>query len=319
MAYQNRLVPTLEGQALVATVEGLSVEDLRDLVAGPTTSLPPACFAVSSGGASHAVTLAGGFYRLKRRTKVVGVAGVSAGALVSAALAYGVPAAAVLDLFVELLQGDKILDRRPAHEGGILARGWGVCRWEVLRRAVVDMLGAKTTLGDSPIPIVVVVTDGYFKRPIYLSKRDTPHVLVADALAVSSAVWPLAPMQEIPSHFAAIGNRLCFDGGYTDNFPNHVFDEREEPTIGLRLGGDCPVADRLEDLDDAACAALEALTWAAQTSKTTRADAVVVDVPTAKLGSGFNFNLTPELVRARWTAGEDAIDARFPLTDGARS
>lgn len=289
-----------------------AVSFLEELARPAAKGLPPICYAAVSGGASHVATLAGALFRLAERRAVCGAAGVSAGAIVAAALAFGIPGGKVLELLCHLLSGNRVLDRQI---GGPFVDGWGLCQWNVIRDEVGKLLGPKTTLGDSPVPLVVVVSDAYFRVPRYLSKRDTPSVSVVDALGTSSQIWPLAPMRPIPTWASVVGNRRFFDGGFGDNFPDHVFDEKEEPTVGLRLGGAPAEAVRLDSLDDAAFAALETMTYAAQQSKTKRDDGLTVDVDTTGLGSGFDFDLSPEVTRARYARGVATIDA-LPLDDG---
>ncbi len=290
---------------------GVTWGHLRDLVAPRSPALPASGFVAVSGGATFAPLLAAAAYRVAELMRAAGGelkggAGVSAGGLAVAALVFGVPLAKIEALFVELLAANRVLDRKP---GGLILEGWGVCHWEVIRDAAAELFGAKTTMGDAPLPLVLVVTDAYFKRPIYLSKRDTPKVTIVDGLARTSSIWPFAPMLPMPSHADVIGNRRVFDGGFVDNFPNHVFDHLDAPTVGLRLGGEPAAAVRLEDLDDAIACALEALTWSSQQSKSKRDDSIVIDVDTSGLGSGFDFNLKPSDVRNRMDAGTAAVDA----------
>jgi predicted acylesterase/phospholipase RssA len=269
----------------------------------------PAVNAVLPGGATHVPTLGGALYALQKHASVLRVAGVSAGALMAIAFAFGIPESRILHILQDLLADEKILDKSV-----LAAKRFGRCSWRRIPDAVVDMLGKGTTLGESPIPLTIVVTDAWTSRPVYLSSLTTPKVLVEEAAGATSAILPVASMQYLPSY---LPKRLYFDGGFTDNFPDQVWDREPEPTVSFSLVGKDVDNDGQDDVrpvrewdfDDAAMAVANALTFAASASKSSRDDRV--HVPLKTIGSGFDFSLTPAETKARWDAGAAPVHARF--------
>lgn len=266
---------------------------------------------VTAGGASHVATLAGALFALDKRVEIVGVGGTSAGALASIGLAFGVPAEQVFATLRRLLKDNRVLDksiRTATGRAGFDGPGFGLCRWDTVREAIRDMIGPGKRMRDAEIPLFVTVVDTYTRRGRVISSWDpaTRDVFVDEAGAATAAVWPLAAMQPIPS--LGTGNRLYADGGFWRNYPIEVFEHAPESTIGLRLvSGDddgepdvTPVRSHL----DASVAMLEAMLHNASTPNTRRAD--FTDVAISSIGSGFDFDLTDEEIRARWFAGRRA-------------
>jgi len=255
------------------------------------------------GGASHAPTLAGGLYYLDTVYDVVAVAGASAGALSAIAYAFGVPLKDLLRVLTRLLQKDRVLDRSLAATGR-----YGRCAWEVIGEAVKELVGAHTTMGEALVPLLIVVTDARTSRPVYLSSWATPNVLVWEAAAATSALIPLASMKYIPSYRPG---RLYYDGGFTDNNPDHVFDSAPEPTYSFRLAGPDRDGDGIEDeidlgewqFDRAAMSIAKSLTYAPGSSKSRRTDRVCI--PLRAKGSGLDFSLTPKEIEDRFKTGWD--------------
>jgi predicted acylesterase/phospholipase RssA len=253
------------------------------------------------GGASHAPTLAGGLYYLDTVYDVVAVAGASAGALSAIAYAFGVDLAELTRVLMKLLQKDRVLDRSLGATGR-----YGRCAWNVIGEAVKELVGAETTLGQALTPLVVVVTDARTSRPVYLSSWATPNVLVWEAAAATSALIPLASMKYIPSYRPG---RLYYDGGFTDNNPDHVFDSAPEPTWSFDLVGPDRDGDGQDDeiplgewqFDKAAMSVAKSLTYAAGASKSRRTDRVCI--PLRAKGSGLDFSLTPDQITDRIRTG----------------
>jgi predicted acylesterase/phospholipase RssA len=291
-------------------VDDVTLGDLKALVAGAqqrSHDVGSPCFAAVAGGAGHGPTLGGGLYELAKARRILGVSGVSIGFINAVAFVFGVTAEKLLGIYVDLLQESRILDRHLVPLVG--DRGKGLCEWRVMREAIAELIGTTTTMGDAPLPLVAVVTDSQYRRPLMISKRDHPRALVCEVGAATTAIWPIADLQEIPS--LDLGNRLWGDGGFCDNLPTSAWDERTEAaTVGLRLSqptehqrlGDGPL--------DVALAMAEAALWAGQQDRSKADDAVVVDLPC--IGSGFNFDVSPSEVRARWAAGAAAVSAKWP-------
>lgn len=273
--------------------------------------------AVVAGGASHVATLAGALYALDEVVDLTAVGGTSAGALSAIGIAFGIPATTTFQVLSHLLQSNRVLDRKLA---GPLTRGYGFCKWDVIREGVRQLVGPNARMGDSIIPLFVVVTDTYTRRPVIISSWDpaTANALVVEAGTATARVWPLADLGEIPS--LGTGNRLFGDGGHTKNYPVDVFDEDRagvpsDPVIGLRLEQDDVDGDGQLDVKpvrsllDAAIAMAEATLTVAGNPNTKRADFDDVRIRTG--GSGFDFDLSPTEIKARWLRGRRVVIDRF--------
>jgi hypothetical protein len=258
------------------------------------------------GGASHVATLAGADAALASLVDFAGVSGVSAGGLVAVARAFNVAAARTQALIEDMLQDSRVLDINPFRLGD-----GGVCAWEVIPKAVDKLIGPGRTFQEAVHPLCVVATNLDTGGPRYLSSWLTPTVKVREAARATSAIPGIAPTVAIPSLGTSLSPdiRLHTDGGVTDNTCDDVFDDEKEPRIALRLrGGNDLVRVRHGDNIGQAFAVFRAATWAASRLKSTRKDGLVIDLPA--LGSGFNFDLTVDEIRARWRAGYDAVMAR---------
>lgn len=262
-------------------------------------------WAVLPGAASHAPDEAGALYELDSVFDILGVAGVSAGAINGAVYAFGLDLHTVSGLYEELLQKDRMLDRSL-----LAAPRFGMCEWKVVQDQLHKLLGKKTTLGQSIIPLCVVVTDARSSRPVYFSSWATPDVNVGEVVGGSTALIPLASMRYIPSYVPV---RLYYDGGFTDNFPNHVFDDRAERTVAFKLiETDRDKDNREDDIDfhewdmgGAAASVVRSVTYAASASKTTRDDQLII--PIHLQGSGLDFSLSVQEIRDRIKNGREAV------------
>lgn len=257
------------------------------------------------GAASHVATVAGFAIGVSRLVRIAMVAGVSAGALVAILVAFK-KIHLLPKLLEKWLQANRLLDMRP--DGAI-----GLCAWEVIPRIVDEVLGPNVTMGEAKLPLVIVVTDvdkaARGEDPTtYLTSWGTPHVLVREAAAATSALYPLARMVRIPSFGSAMSPdlRLWMDGGFAKNLPDQVFDDQPQRGISLGLrpqpvttGKTTRVGER--DAVDQAKAVLGALTAAADRPSTKRTDGLHL-VATAH-GSGLDFSLSPAEVRERISAG----------------
>lgn len=275
--------------------------------------------AVTSGGASHVATLAGALYALDEVADVTAVGGTSAGALASIGLAFGVPSSTVFKVLTRLLQENRVLDKKIT---GPLSRGYGFCKWNVIREAVRELVGPAACMGDAVIPLFVVVTDSYTRKPVVISSWNpsTAHVKVDEAGTATAAVWPIADLQQIPS--LGFGNRLYGDGGFVKNYPVGVFDGDHEgvsndPVVGLRLEQDDVDGDGQIDLTPvrsplaAAIAMAEATLNNAGEPDTSRGD--FEDVRIRCGGSGFDFDLSDVEIKARWLRGRRAVIDRYGI------
>jgi len=258
------------------------------------------------GGAGHALALAGADSALDELGPALGYAGVSAGALIAIARAFGIGHARLQAVLERLLQQDRLLDIAPLRLGDA-----GLCAWDVVPRTIDELLGRGVTMGEARVPLIVVVTDLDSGAPRYLSSQHTPRVLVSEAARATSAFPGIAPQLTIPSLGTAMSPdiRLHTDGGVTDNTADHVWDDRVAPRVALRLVGSEPLRRvRHGEPIAQALALFNALTFAPSTLKSRRLDGVVIDVP--RVGDGLDFSLSTDEMRARWRAGHAAVMAR---------
>lgn len=255
------------------------------------------------GGASHVATIAGADAALSQLVDVAGVSGVSAGGLVAICRAFGVGGVRLQSLLEDLLQDSRILDINPFRLGDA-----GLCAWDVIPKAVDKLIGPGRTFREAKTPLCVVATNLDTGGPRYLSSWMTPEVKVREAARATSAIPGVAPTVAIPSLGTSLSPdiRLHTDGGVTDNTTDAVFDDEPAPRIALRLkGGNDLVRVRHGDNIGQLLSIFRASTWAASRLKSMRTDGLVIDMPAH--GSGFDFDLTPDDVRARWVAGYDAV------------
>ena len=248
----------------------------------------PQNYVAVSGGAAHLKELAGGLYALAERTEVLGCVGTSAGALASAAVAFGVGRKEMEDLLVDMLQGNKVLDT------SVFAwQRYGLCHWNVMKETVRKVWGPNTRMGEAAIPLAVVVSDLYTRTPRVFSSWSTPFVKLDEVLPASSAIPFLAAAQTIPS--AETGNRLYCDGGVADNFALDVFADKSEPTVGLCLYRQAePSIERINGLKDYVLAVASLALWESA-DVSARDDDRVIAIQTT--GSGFDFNQKPDQIR----------------------
>lgn len=265
-------------------------------------------FFVFPGGASHVATEVGAARAVDEADDidVAGAAGVSAGFLTAVLLAFGkldkAPA-----LLTKMLQHNRVLDWNGV-DGDL-----GLCAWKVIPQLVDDLLGEGTRMGDSPIPLVGVATHADSATPFYFSKLHTPNVLVRDVARVTSAIMPLAPPNAVPSLGTELSPSidLFYDGGFTDNCPDAVFDDRDEPTVSFSLRPmeaktGKPFRVTHGDPKSQALSVMKAITFAQTQRKSTRRHSDGFHISLPAIGSGLDFDLDVGEITARVIAGHDA-------------
>lgn len=273
----------------------------------PPRELPLECFVSLPGGAGHVTTLAGAAAGIARLRKVLGWSGVSAGFLVAMAMAFGIDTSRLRRLLFHVTQENRLLDVAPFELGDL-----GLCGGHVIPRLIKELIGEKTTMGDSPVPLVAAVGDLTDGKARYYSKAATPHALVWEVGAATSAFPLVFPQRQILSVFP--DGRLFTDGGTCDNTTSEVWDERKEPRIAVRLVEDDPKPRKPVVLGDPlrqALALVECMSSAASRYPQTRDDGLIIDVK--KIGDGMDFSVPEKESRARWLQGwKDATTALGP-------
>lgn len=274
------------------------------------------------GAASHIATVAGGALEIEaylamkrahgmRGARIKATVGVSAGTGPCAAVSFGV-LEKLPRILREWMQDNRILDIVP--DGKL-----GLCAWRRIPELVDELLGKGVELGEAQIPLAILVTDADAAARgdecvVVLSSWATPRVKVSEAIRAAMALVPLAPMVPIPSLGTELTPdiRLFFDCGFSKNVPDDVYDSRPEPTIACSvrqrptLTGK-PIRVTADNGLAQAAAVIGAVTRAPDRPSTRRTDGlhIVLDA----VGSGLDFDLTPEETTQRITNGRRSVSA----------
>lgn len=164
------------------------------------------------------------------------LAGTSVGGILAIALAFEIPMAAVLQLFID--RGSTIFSARALPETRV-GRLFDMTRsvlgpkysGEALRAALHDTLGERR-LGDALHPLVVPAVDvgqsltKVFKTPHASESRGDAHLLAVDVAMATAAA---------PAYFPAVAieNRLYADGGLFAVAPDQVALHEAEHFLGI--------------------------------------------------------------------------------------
>jgi predicted acylesterase/phospholipase RssA len=274
---------------------------------------PDRCIIIS-GGASHGPTLWGALMVVLGEYNTVGIGGASIGAVKAAGIAVGLPLSRLEEEMVTLFQNNALTGGAKMlrfHPRIFWSRGGGLHDWshvvKHLRRIFGDL-----KMADAKIPLCIVVGDVYTGEPTYVTSWGNPDALIWQVLAASTAVWPVADAQTIPS--LGTGNRLYVDGGWGNNVPSQVFEGESAPTITLYLSK--PDRDRDGRTDatkrQGVLGVIEAcleLSLHGDPDVHGRKDDLAI--PIEPEGSGFDFDLTAAEIRKRVLNG--AMQARLAL------
>jgi len=257
---------------------------------------------VISGGASHGADLWGGTRAFLASYDPAEIAAASIGAVIGAGVALGkdlsVLEAALIRLFQKnRLTGGKALIR--PHPRMLFVRGGGMHDWTYVKAELKALFG-DARMGDCLIPLTIMVGDVYTGTPTRISSATHPDVLIWEALLCSTAIWPVADGQELPS--AGTGNRLYVDGGWGNNVPIDACAESPHPIVTLYLaphdsdhdGKNEPV--KRTGFMGMLEGCLELALYVTPMLPTRRED---VAVGIQVVGSGLDFDLPPDVIRTR--------------------
>jgi predicted acylesterase/phospholipase RssA len=257
--------------------------------------------------------MAGAFDRSRLEFDFVGFAGVSGGAVLATCGALGISSETISKELTTILDGRLV---RFSTEG--FNRG-GLLNWELIKQAIERIIGRNTTFGDSPMPIVICVTDLDTGSPRYLSKLQTPRIKLAEALQASTAFMALAtPAIQIPSIGTQISPdiRLFCDGGWTDNTVDHVFDGKDLPRLSLRLKPDYEINRiRIGEPISIHKAVMRAALFAQSQRKSKRADGINVDIA---VRNNWDFSKNASQVESNWNQGFNYADKKLKLIRGEK-
>ncbi len=251
---------------------------------------------VLGGGGSNVVSIAAVAYGVSKVRRVKRVLGTSAGSMAAACKATDMPAEKALSFLKENLGGNRLLDVSlwPPDR-------WGVFKGDALLRALERTFPG--TLGETKIPLYVVVCDLWTRQPLVLNSIDHPDIPIAHAVRTSAAIPVFFKAFEFSRKY--FGNRLGVDGGCAMNYAMDRFDDSDRQTIGVRVrhrdqGSPRPV----RDLTDFAGALADLFMWSSDNAHISakhyqRTIDVVTDF------DGLDFSLSPAQVDERWKFGVD--------------
>lgn len=243
--------------------------------------------------------MAGAHHALGKRFNYY--AGTSIGAVNAACGAFHIDDGRVQDLYQIYLQHNRMLD--PSANAFAKLQ---LLQWDRLKEMCERVFGKNARFGDAISGLIVCVTSLDTKSPMYLSKGETPNVLISEGLRASCAVHPrITGAQEIKSLGTSLSpdRRLFIDGGWTDNTCDAVFDSRGA-RIALRLESEKP--ERVRNVFQGGLpfeedvATLKCALYSSSQPKTKRSDGIDIILPR---GLGWDFSKSDEEIRTSWRIG----------------
>lgn len=184
-------------------------------------------------GTGPAITyMAGAAKAASKVLEGMGASGASGGAACAVSTSYQLPPEKLDKAIVDAIASGALLRPRPD------LSGFGWLNFRALEQIIDELLGAGRKMGDSPLPLVIGVTPLDGGGPMYLSKKDTPQVLVREAVSAACRFKiGISGCTKIPSLGTAMSPdvRLFVDSGRTDNTCDGVWRDRPEPTVAFRL------------------------------------------------------------------------------------
>jgi predicted acylesterase/phospholipase RssA len=260
------------------------------------------CDLVLSGSGTLLPVHSGAAARLSHAYDIARVAGTSGGAIVAAAIAYGIPYHEQVLIAKEVLAGG-LLDRRPL---GLVREGWGLHGFDRLHAIAEKHLPGR--MDSAELTWGAFVVDVETRRPLWLNSRRHGHLKTADVVTASASIPFFArarPIAGMPS--------LYVDGGVSANFALGVWDDvPERPTIGVRIHSSAerqPVRNTY-DFTRAMLGAL--LDNANRTHISSKRYAHVIEVESS--GDGMQFVVPEAEVEARFQEGALAAHAWLETT-----
>lgn len=186
---------------------------------------PKVCLTMPGAGTALGV-IAGALEVLCEDIDPVAVGGTSGGGLVALAYAHGLSPEQISAMLADMLGRKDLLDKGwPFDQSPGLFKGR---RIEALMRKV---FGENTMMGQLAKPARVCAWDAWTREPVVFCSKAHPDVLVWRAARATMAIEFFFDLVQARSDNA----RLYGDGGLVVNVPYGLWDDRPEPTIGLRF------------------------------------------------------------------------------------
>jgi NTE family protein len=198
-------------------------------------SPPPRIGLVLGGGALKGLAHIGALKALEEaRITPALYAGTSIGAMLAAAAASGMTSAQMTERARRFRRKDLF---RINHVGMIMERMQSPSIYlESPLRALSDELVAEGTFDDLRVPLLVTAVDLENGMPVVFGRPGLRDVRVRDAVYASCALPGFFPP-------GVVGNRMCIDGGTTDNLPVNIAGQNVDALIAIDVGiADVPAA-----------------------------------------------------------------------------
>lgn len=208
-------------------------------------------YLVLSGGGIKGISFVGAIHKLweygmvsdpNGKLKLKGIAGASAGSIVSSLLAIGYSPDELMNI-VPSIDFEKIFDDKKGiiRDGLNVLTNWGVCPGNYILELMGILIEQKTgnkdyTISDlykeTGVELVIVVTNDSYKKTIYLHPRNPEEIYANIPIRVAIRMSMSIPFAFEPYQY---NNCSFVDGGVLDNYPLHVFDGEFPGDINARL------------------------------------------------------------------------------------
>ena len=197
-------------------------------------------YLVFSGGGIKGISFAGVLeelhkldiiYSQSNELKLKGIAGTSAGSIISALLAVGYTPTELIDVMTNI-DYEKIVDDKLGYlrDTYNFLEDWGVCPGNYAQDLLGELINKKTgnpdytieqLYNDKKIKLVIVTTDTNYSKSIYMYPgnpiKEYSNIPIRLAVRLSMGIpFVFEPYRYNDSYFV--------DGGVLDNYPLHVFD-----------------------------------------------------------------------------------------------
>ena len=196
----------------------------------PPRSKPRVCLALPGAGTALGV-ISGALEVLCEEVEPVAVGGTSGGGLVALALAHGFTPEQTSNIVGEMLQRKDFLDK-----GWPFDQSPGLFKGRRIAAMLKKTFGENTMMGQLQLPARVCAWDAWTREPVVFCSKAHPDVLVWRAARATMAIEFFFDLVRARSDNA----RLYGDGGLVVNVPYGLWDDRPEPTIGLRFSHQHP-------------------------------------------------------------------------------
>lgn len=248
---------------------------------------------VASGGGALGLTEAAAIEELlKKGVRFTRAGGASAGAINAARVAFGAGGQDLSGLWTRMLTSGKLEDWRypgPLRPLGALHPPFGMLKGAAIRKALEEQFG-DARMGDSPIPLRIVVSNLYAARSEVVDSTNEKHkrVRVVDGLMCSAAVPLVIPAQRLTPE----DETLYTDGGMVRNAPAAIWDDADDaPTLTLRFNDRTKVV-KVDEVREFVVSLFRLTRQAAEDEVSAKPKSATIILPV--MGESLKFTQTPD-------------------------